>query len=774
MLGTISSYFNWLQKDVPTGEVIRYPIVKDSFQSQVEGLYLVGDITGLPLLKFAAKQGHDVIVNIADELAKSSVSTRAGVYDVAIVGAGAAGLAAGLEAKKRGLHYIILESARTANTILNFPKEKLIFAEPKQIANPSKLPVREATKEETLETWQKLLKEEQLEIHEGMKVTNIQKKGDYFDLSIESESAITAHKVILAIGKSGSSKMLNIPGETLPKVTSKLFSPLDYHNQDLLVVGGGDSAVETALALVDAKNRVTISYRKNSFFRLKEANADRIKEYEEKGKIKLLFNSELKEIREKTVLLKQKSKDIILENDTVFKMIGSELPYDLLERIGITIENTWTFTRFLLYSLGVFIFTLVYFGKHLNGTKLLQLESERRFAEWTAPAVIVTGLIAVVFTIYFRANRDRYSTIKSFIAPVFVGLTTIAISLFSLWYVSDKKTFLLLGQNPGFWYSTLYSVTMLIFGVRRIIRKRSSYITKQTLSLLFFQLVMLFLFPIYLPWLFQNGYLPKWLEEMAFPNQSYWRIFGLILAYPLFIYNVLTDQPSTFWLILSFLQTFVIIPLLIYFYGKGVYCGWVCSCGGLAETLGDDYRSLAPHGEKAKRFENIGQLVLAAVVLISVIWSLGHWTSYSSLKVWGYTLKQVSESLRHWYELIIDIGFAGAIGLGTYFFYSGRIWCRYGCPLAALMHIYTRFSRYRIFADKKKCISCNLCTKSCHMGIDVMGYASQGRPMDDVECVRCSACIVSCPMDVLSFGQIGKGHPHDPTNRPTKLYSLKS
>jgi polyferredoxin len=106
------------------------------------------------------------------------------------------------------------------------------------------------------------------------------------------------------------------------------------------------------------------------------------------------------------------------------------------------------------------------------------------------------------------------------------------------------------------------------------------------------------------------------------------------------------------------------------------------------------------------------------------------------------------------YELLVDIVFAGVIGLGTYFFMSGRTWCRFLCPLAALMHIYARFSVYRIFSDKKKCISCSICTKVCHMGIDVMSYANKGIPMNDVQCVGCSACIVKCPMDVLTFGKL--------------------
>jgi len=121
------------------------------------------------------------------------------------------------------------------------------------------------------------------------------------------------------------------------------------------------------------------------------------------------------------------------------------------------------------------------------------------------------------------------------------------------------------------------------------------------------------------------------------------------------------------------------------------------------------------------------------------------------------------------YALLVDTIFAGVIGLGVYFSLSGRVWCRYLCPLAALMHIYARFSPYRIMANKKRCISCGVCTRVCHMGIDVMNFASRGVPMNDVECVRCSACIVNCPLQVLTFGGVGSIDPGNTSYRKGAL-----
>jgi len=178
----------------------------------------------------------------------------------------------------------------------------------------------------------------------------------------------------------------------------------------------------------------------------------------------------------------------------------------------------------------------------------------------------------------------------------------------------------------------------------------------------------------------------------------------------------------------------------------------------LAETLGDEYRHLAPHGAKAKRWENAGQWVLLAAFSITILKMAA---VLGGLKI--PLIHQPRPSLLDLsgilYSFGVDVIFAGVLGVGVYFFLSGRVWCRFFCPLAALMHIYTRFSRYRIFSRKKKCISCNICTKVCHMGIDVMNYANKGIPMNDVECVRCSACVVNCPMDVLYFGSLPHAAP---------------
>jgi len=276
----------------------------------------------------------------------------------------------------------------------------------------------------------------------------------------------------------------------------------------------------------------------------------------------------------------------------------------------------------------------------------------------------------------------------------------------------------------------------------------------------------LFVLPeILLPWLGYHGWLPAWLADPLFPvvdyghGREYWRAYGFVLAWPLMIYNFFTDSPLWGWLVLGGLQTFVLIPFLVYRWGKGAYCGWICSCGALAETLGDTQRHKMPHGPRWNRLNMIGQTILAlafVLLLLRIAWWL--WPETGWLRAINLAAKDGSglPGALHLlsYKWLVDVFLAGVLGYGLYFWFSGRAWCRFACPLAALMHVYARFSRFRILADKKKCISCNVCTSVCHQGIDVMNFANKGMPMADPECVRCSACVQSCPTGVLRFGQV--------------------
>jgi len=227
------------------------------------------------------------------------------------------------------------------------------------------------------------------------------------------------------------------------------------------------------------------------------------------------------------------------------------------------------------------------------------------------------------------------------------------------------------------------------------------------------------------------------------------------------VYQVFTPEPMFVWLVISVLQTFVFIPALVYKYGKGAYCSWICSCGAMAETMGDQHRHKMPHGPGWNKLNMLGQFFLLVAFTMLVIRILGwiypeSWMHQSFdllLKGEDENYKLVNAISWKW---LVDIFFAGVLGFGLYFKYSGRTWCRFACPLAALMHIYSLFSRFAIVSEKSKCISCNQCTSVCHQGIDVMSFANKGEPMTDPQCVRCSACIQTCPTGVLNFAEIDR------------------
>lgn len=801
----IKKYFGWLQKDNPTGDIERYPQTDEKGETSVKGIYVVGDLTGIPLLKLAAENGAQRIRQFNEDTAFADLrKNRPGdVLDFVIVGAGPAGIAAGIEAKKLGYDFVILESAKTFSTIDNFPKGKPIYAEPEDMEQLSGLTINEGVKETLLEELCGQIEDKNIPVKQGFSVENIVKQKGYFEVVTQEETYKTL-RIILATGKSGNSRLLDVPGEDSEKVYNRLIDPLDAKDHNVLVVGGGDSALETAIATADCAKTVTLSYRKKNFARPKEGNLKQLNQLVEQGKIKLMMNSNVKEIKPDTVILTDENgKDVSIENTMIFVQIGKELPLDFFKKIHVKMEGVLSGIEKLMFFALLMFSGVVYFGKAgvkailasgaagagevTWGTVLGQLISPSFWGKfliypfkggffenagkwnWTGALNGIIGYLcflgflvsAVILLVHFFKNIKNYtdSAWKTFKYTYFI-LTALFFSMVYIGSVYFELDFL---DRPSyFWYTFLYTLTILVFGLRRMQVKPTKYIELQTWTLILVQAFPLFLLPeIILPLMAKAKMLggpDGFLLTQVFPGGDFGHAYRLILAWPLNIYGLFADKITTFWLIYTLLFTFGLIYYLNYRWGKGAYCGWICSCGALAETLGDEYRHTAPHGPVAKKWENVGQWVLLAAFLLTglkmaaVLGGLNIPFIHSPRPA----LLDVSRMI---YTIVVDVIFAGVLGVGVYFFMSGRVWCRFFCPLAALMHIFTRFSRYRIFSEKKKCISCNICTKVCHMGIDVMNYANKGVPMNDVECVRCSACVVNCPMECLYFGSQPKSDP---------------
>jgi len=714
----LARYAHWLHTRWPAGRVESLPEIGADGGTRVPGLYVVGELTGIPLLKLALQSGVEAVRAILADPAFAAERARkeSGTLDLVVVGAGVAGLAAAREALRTGLAPRVYEAGRRLQTIADFPRAKPIYTYPSALVPPGALQVRATLKEDLLDELEQQTQD--IEVTAG-KVESVGRQGGALVVRLAGGATVRALRVILAVGRSGELRKLGVPGEERDKVFHRLHDPRDLARRRVLVVGGGDSAVESALALAEAGAEVTLSYRGATLARPKPENQAALERTAAAGALRLELATAVRSIDPTAVrLVRDSGAELVLPNDVVFVQIGREAPLDLLRRSGVRILGDWTLGRKLaLLAFLVFCFALY------------NWKSGGFLEDW-----------------HRRAGGFPFS-IERALASAPRG------SLACVLRVSASA--------PSFYYTLAYSALVVGFGLRRIRRRRTPYVRVQTLTLMAIQIVPLFLLPeIVLPWLDANGLLPAWLADGLFPRVDYghgrefWRAYGLILAWPLFVYNVFTDAPLVPWLVISMAQTFVLIPALVYVWGKGAYCGWICSCGALAETLGDSQRHKMPHGPGWNRLNLAGQAILGIAWILAalrvVAWCFPDW---HGLRAWN-NLALSGSALS--YKWLVDVLLAGVIGYGVYFWYSGRVWCRFFCPLAALMHIYARFSRFRILADKKKCISCNVCTAVCHQGIDVMSFANKGLPMADPQCVRCSACVSSCPTGVLTFGQVDR------------------
>jgi len=311
------------------------PIIGDNFETTVKGMFIVGELGGLGLIKNAISQGKKVIEHIA----ALPPATRDDMVDVAIIGGGPSGLTAGLTAQEKNLRYIILEQGDIGGTILQYPRAKVVMTSPVELPLWGKLKFTEATKEQLLELWNAIIEKTHLKIATGEKVNDIRYANNEFTITSTTKQ-VTAKYVVLALGRRGTPRKLGVPGEERSKVTYRLIDAATYHDEHILVVGGGDSAIEAAVGLASQNNNnVILSYRKNEFTRIKERNKSHIDDFVSRKKITLMFNSEVKEIRESSVLLATQNGEQEIKNSHVFIFAGGELPNEFLKKIGIQMHS---------------------------------------------------------------------------------------------------------------------------------------------------------------------------------------------------------------------------------------------------------------------------------------------------------------------------------------------------------------------------------------------------------------------------------------------------
>jgi thioredoxin reductase (NADPH) len=313
---------------------VELPHVSQEFESNVPGIYIAGELGGMGLIKNAVEQGRQAMENITKHLNRSGKAE----YDVIIVGAGPAGISAALTAAKNNLKFLTIEQDSLGGTVFNFPRAKIVMTAPMDLPLLGKIKLTETSKTKLLDLWSGALKKHNIKINEKEKVLNVERRNNYFEL-ISSKSKYSADKILLAIGRRGSPRKLGIPGEEKEKVSYRLLEPEFIEDRKILVVGGGDSAIESAL-LLSEKNFVTISYRSGSFSRIKPKNLERILNAQSRQKVKIIFNTNVKEIKDdKVVLLTLDNNMLEIDNDLVLIFAGGELPTQFLERTGIKITK---------------------------------------------------------------------------------------------------------------------------------------------------------------------------------------------------------------------------------------------------------------------------------------------------------------------------------------------------------------------------------------------------------------------------------------------------
>lgn len=679
------------------------PKISRDLETSIKGVFVAGDLGGSPVIRTAVNQGVHVARTVQTRCGGGGAAD--GTFDLVIVGAGAAGLSASLEAKRLGLTCVLLEKREWAATIQDFSKGKQVFAEPRSLANESSLWIDEDTsKEDLLERWRNTLETSELDLREGEEVSDVRREGGAFVVQATS-GPVRGRFVLLSMGTRGNPRRTGAKGEELLKVHHKLMEPSDFVDRRVLVIGGGDSALETAFSLC-MTNEVSISYRGDSFNRAKSKNIKRVERAIAEGHISVHWGSTLRYIDEGQVCVALKDgEEVCFPNDEVFVQIGAELPVRFLRKVGLEFEGDrnggWWGRIAIAFGLSVAYYTIA---------------KERGVNIWT-----FLGLDTVYGNVIEWMRSDHY-----------------------LWTTSSGGKYVKFGGTV-FFGSLIYTLVILGFGFQAMRRWWKAPLQRwRYASLMFFQCFFFLILPEII-WRNASFVTPELRGQFS-------QAYGILYAWPLSIYSIV-GAPVT-WLVYGLLLTFVAFPIYVRWFGKS-FCTWICACGGLAETLGDRWRHLAPKGKLAHRLERMNWGVLLFATFVTLTWLLTRFTNWDGALVRDMNGDTAlgSDGLLHAYKVVVDWLMIGVIPISLYPAFGGKIWCRMWCPLAKYMELLSGwFGKLKIDANDK-CISCNECSRYCQVGIDVMMFAQRQEAFDNsnTACIQCGICVAVCPVEVLTF-----------------------
>jgi thioredoxin reductase/NAD-dependent dihydropyrimidine dehydrogenase PreA subunit len=312
---------------------IDIPYVKPTFETNVPGIYIAGELGGMGLVRKAAEQGKQAIESVV------KVSRGSSDLDVVIVGAGPAGLSATLGAMEKKLRFVTLEQEDSlGGTVYHYPRNKIVMTQPVVLPLAGKAKLGEISKESLLAFWQDIVERFGMKIEFGQRVEKVTAVDNGFIVKTD-RAEYSTRAVLLAIGRRGTPRKLEVPGEELPKVVYRLIDPEQYRNQHVLVVGGGDSAIEAAVAIAaEEGTTVTLSYRGAAFGRIKQKNRERLAAAEQEGRLKVVLGSKVSRIEAECVYL-ECGESVKLANDAVIVCAGGILPTPMLKEMGIRVET---------------------------------------------------------------------------------------------------------------------------------------------------------------------------------------------------------------------------------------------------------------------------------------------------------------------------------------------------------------------------------------------------------------------------------------------------
>ncbi len=319
---------------------IDIPVVSENFETDVPGIFVAGELGGMGLIRNGVEQGKQAMSAIAESLPPDGVAGAAGedILDVVIIGAGPAGIAASLSAKEQGLRFETLEQESLGGTVAHYPRGKIVMTSPVELPIYGPVKLNETTKEALLALWEKVISETQVKIQFGCRVERVEPlSGNIFSIQATTRRLRT-RAVLLAIGRRGTPRKLGVSGEEQSKVVYRMIDPEQYVDQHVVVVGGGDSALEAAWSLAEVSGTsVTLSYRNEAFGRAKAKNRESVDRAVEAGQLQVLLSSKVIGIGEDSIDIQTSNGSVRLENDAVIVCAGGILPTEFLKSMGVEV-----------------------------------------------------------------------------------------------------------------------------------------------------------------------------------------------------------------------------------------------------------------------------------------------------------------------------------------------------------------------------------------------------------------------------------------------------